>query len=1047
MSISEPFIRRPIATALLAGALALLGIVTFPLLPIAPLPQVDFPTISVSVQLAGASPDTMAATVAAPLERQFGQIAGVTQMTSTSTLGSTSITLQFELNRNVDAAAQDVQAAITAASRQLPLTLTAPPTYRKVNPADSPILILAAHSDSMPITQVDDFADNVIAQQISQITGVAQVIIGGEQKPAIRVQVDPAKLQTRGLTLEDVRGVIANATTNAAKGAINTDRQSFTIQANDQLLRADQYNDVIIAYRNGAPVRVRDVGEAVDGPQDTTIAALMGSKAGPQRSVILLVFKQPGANVIQTVGDIKASMPRLASLIPPSMKIDTIIDRTQTIRASVKDVEFTLALTIGLVVLVILLFLRNIRATLIPAVVVPLSLAGATAVMYVVGFSLDNLSLMAMTIAVGFVVDDAIVVVENIYRHIEEGSRPMQAALDGAREIGFTVVSISVSLVAVFIPLLLMGGIVGRLFREFAMTVTAAIAVSVLVSLTLTPMLASRFLMRESEHHGRVYLAIEWVFDSIIKAYERGLDVVLRHRFITLMTFFATMVLTGVLFVMIPKGFFPTQDTGLITGIMEAAQDVSPTEMKRLQREVAALLGKDPDTQAFGSFFGSGSGNTLNTARYFIGLKPHEERTATATQIIARLRPQIAKLQGVNLFLQPAQDITVGGRISRGQYQYTLQDPNLVELNTWAPKMLEKFKTLPELADVSSDQQSNAPLLSISINRDAAARFGIQPQVIDDTLNDAFGQRQVAQYFTQTNSYFVVLEVLPDLQKDMNTLQQIYLKAADGRPVPLSTLVDVNSSGTGPLSVSHQSQFPAVTLSFNLPTGAALGQAVDAIRQAETEIGKPDSVVGSFQGNAQAFQDSLSSEPVLILAALIVVYVILGVLYESFVHPITILSTLPSAGVGALLALYVGGFDLSVIGIVGIILLIGIVKKNGIMLVDFAIKREREGVGPEEAIREAALLRFRPILMTTMAAILGGFALMFSHGAGSELRQPLGYAMVGGLALSQVLTLFTTPVVYLYLDRLQTWLGGGEAHDEAPDEPQDDEGVSRVAAQ
>ena len=1044
MSISEPFIRRPIATTLLAGALALLGIVTFPLLPIAPLPQVDFPTISVSVQLAGASPDTMAATVAAPLERQFGQIAGVTQMTSASTLGSTSITLQFELNRNVDAAAQDVQAAITAASRQLPLTLTAPPTYRKVNPADSPILILAVHSDSMPITQVDDFADNVIAQQISQITGVAQVIIGGEQKPAIRVQVDPAKLQTRGLTLEDVRGVIANATTNAAKGAINTDRQSFTIQANDQLLQADQYNDVIIAYRNGAPVRVRDVGQAVDGPQDTTIAALMGDKSGPRRSVILLVFKQPGANVIQTVGDIKASMPRLASLIPPNMKIDTIIDRTQTIRASVKDVEFTLALTIGLVVLVILLFLRNVRATLIPAVVVPLSLAGATAVMYVAGFSLDNLSLMAMTIAVGFVVDDAIVVVENIYRHVEEGSRPMQAALDGAREIGFTVVSISVSLVAVFIPLLLMGGIVGRLFREFAMTVTAAIAVSVLVSLTLTPMLASRFLERESEHHGRIYLAIEWMFDSIVHWYERGLDIVLRHRFITLMTFFATMVLTGVLFVMIPKGFFPTQDTGLITGIMEAAQDVSPTEMKRLQREVAALLGKDPDIEAFGSFFGSGSGNTLNTARYFIGLKPHEDRTVTATQIIARLRPQIAKLEGVNLFLQPAQDITVGGRISRGQYQYTLQDPNLVELNTWAPKMLEKFKTLPELADVSSDQQSNAPLLSISINRDAAARFGIQPQVIDDTLNDAFGQRQVAQYFTQTNSYFVVLEVLPDLQKDMNTLQQIYLKAADGRPVPLSTLVDVNSSGTGPLSVSHQSQFPAVTLSFNLPAGAALGQAVDAIRQAETEIGKPESVVGSFQGNAQAFQDSLASEPVLILAALIVVYVILGVLYESFVHPITILSTLPSAGVGALLALYAGGFDLSVIGIVGIILLIGIVKKNGIMLVDFAIKREREGVGPEEAIREAALLRFRPILMTTMAALLGGLALMLSHGAGSELRQPLGYSMVGGLALSQVLTLFTTPVVYLYLDRLQTWLGGGERHPEAP--PDDDE-VANVAAQ
>jgi len=791
-------------------------------------------------------------------------------------------------------------------------------------------------------------------------------------------------------------------------------------------------------------VRVRDVGEAVDGPQDTNISALSGTQQGARRSVILLVFKQPGANVISTVEDIKAALPRLASLIPPAMKIDTVVDRTQTIRASVRDVEFTLALTIALVVLVILLFLRNLRATLIPAVVVPLSLAGATALMYLVGFSLDNLSLMAMTIAVGFVVDDAIVVVENIYRHIEEGARPLQAALDGAREIGFTVVSISVSLVAVFIPLLLMGGVIGRLFREFAMTVTAAIAVSVLVSLTLTPMLASRFLERESKQHGRIYTAIERMFDALVRGYGRGLNVALRHRFITLMTFFATMALTGFLFVMIPKGFFPTQDTGLITGIMEAAQDVSPTEMRRLQREVADLLTKDPDISGFGSFFGSGSGNTLNTARFFIGLRPHEERSATASQIINRLRPQIARLQGVNLFLQPSQDITVGGRIARGQYQYTLQDPSLSELNTWAPKMLAKFKTLPELADVSSDQQSNAPLLSISINRDAAARFGIQPQAVDDTLNDAFGQRQVAQYFTQTNSYFVVLEVLPGMQGDMKALDQIYLKAADGRPVPLSTLVNVDTTGTGPLSVSHQGQFPAVTLSFNLPPGVALGQAVDAIRQAETQIGKPDSVSGSFQGNAQAFRDSLASEPILILAALVVVYVILGVLYESFVHPITILSTLPSAGVGALLALYVGGFDLSVIGIVGIILLIGIVKKNGIMMVDVAIRHEREGIGPEQAIREAALLRFRPILMTTMAAILGGFALMFSHGAGSELRQPLGYAMVGGLALSQMLTLFTTPVVYLYLDRLQTWLVGRPAHRDAVEE---DEEAACLAAQ
>jgi len=1040
MSISEPFIRRPIATTLLSGALALIGIVTFPLLPVAPLPQVDFPTVSVQAQLPGASPDTMAATVAAPLERQFGQIAGVTQMTSQSTLGSTQITLQFELTRNIDAAAQDVQAAITAAGRQLPQTLSAPPTYRKVNPADSPILILAAHSDTLPLIQVDDVADNVVAQQISQIGGVAQVLIGGEQKPAVRVQVDPAKLQTRGLTLEDVRGVLANATTNAAKGNINTVKQSFTIQANDQATKPEEYNDVILAYRNGAPVRVRDVGEAVAGPQDVTIAALMGDHKERRRSVILLVYKQPGANVIQTVNDVKAAMPRLYALIPPGIKIDTIVDRTQTIRASVADVEFTLTLTIALVVLVILLFLRNLRVTLIPSVVVPLSLAGALALMYLFGFSLDNLSLMGMTIAVGFVVDDAIVVVENIYRHIEEGTHPFQAALDGAREIGFTVVSISVSLVAVFIPLLLMGGIVGRLFREFALTVTAAIAASVVVSLTLTPMLCSRFVEHESENHGSIYRAIERFFDMMVNGYERWLDIVLRHRFLTLLSFFATMALTGYLFVIIPKGFFPVQDNGLIQGIMEAAQDVSPTEMRRLQREVAALIAKDPDIDTFGSFFGSGYGNTLNTARFFIGLKPHDDRNLTASQIIDRLRPQIAKLEGVNLFLQPAQDITVGGRIARGQFQYTVQDPDLNELNEWAPQLLAKFKTLPELADVSSDQLSAAPLLTISINRDAAARFGIQPQVIDDTLNDAFGQRQVTQYFTQINSYFVVLEVLPELQEDFKTLDKIYLKAANGMPVPLSTLVNVDSNRIGSLLVSHQSQFPAVTLSFNLPPGVALGQAVDAVTRAESEMGKPGKMIGSFQGNAQAFQASLASEPILVLAALVVVYVILGVLYESFIHPITILSTLPSAGVGALIALLAGGFDLSVIGIVGIILLIGIVKKNGIMMVDFAIKREREGLSPEESIREACLLRFRPILMTTMAAILGGFALMFSHGAGSELRQPLGYSMVGGLALSQVLTLFSTPVIYLYLDRLQSWLSGGH-------HARDDAEASRIAAQ
>ena len=793
MNISEVFIRRPIATSLLMAAVALIGIVAFPLLPVAPLPQVDFPTIQVSVQLAGASPDTMAATVAAPLERRFGQIAGITQMTSTSTLGSTSVTLQFDLNRDIDAAAQDVQSAITAAARQLPITLTAPPTYRKVNPADSPILILAAHSDSLPLTTVDDYADNVLAQQISQISGVAQVTIGGEQKPAIRVQVDPAKLQTRGLTLEDVRTVLGNATTNAAKGSINGARQSFTIAANDQLTRAEQYDDVIIAYRNGAPVRVRDVGHAVAGPQDVNIAALMGT----QRSVILLVFKQPGANVIDTVDRIKAAMPTMAAVIPPSMKVDTIVDRTQTIRASVQDVEFTLALTIGLVVLVILLFLRNIRATLIPAATVPLSLLGATALMYLAGFSLDNLSLMALTIAVGFVVDDAIVVVENIFRHMEAGTPATASALKGAREIGFTVLSISISLVAVFIPLLLMGGIIGRLFREFALTVTAAIAVSVVVSLTLTPMLCARFLGPHIEHHGRLYRAIEWGFETLIGGYRRVLDVVLRHQPLTLAVFFLTMALTGVLFVFIPKGFFPTQDTGLLTGLAEAGQDVSPLEMQRLMRNVSEVIAHDPDVEAFGSFFGSGSGNTLNSGRFFIGLKPREERKSTALQVINRLRPQLAKVEGVNLFLQPAQDITVGGRISKGQFQYTLQDANLVELNTWAPKMLDKLKTLPQLADVSSDQQGNAPQLNVTINRDAAARFGIQPQAIDDTLNDAFGQRQVGQYFTQTNSYFIVLEALPGEQTNPAALDQLYVKSNSGQLVPLSTLVSMDLTGSG----------------------------------------------------------------------------------------------------------------------------------------------------------------------------------------------------------------------------------------------------------
>jgi hydrophobe/amphiphile efflux-1 (HAE1) family protein len=1022
MNVSTPFIERPIATSLLMLGILLVGFAAYPLLPVAPLPQVDFPTIQVTTQFPGASPETMASSVAQPLESQFSQIPGLSQMTSTSALGNTVVSLQFDLNRNIDAAAGDVQAAINAAAGQLPKTLPTPPTYRKVNPADAPILVLAVHADTLPLTKVDDYAETIVAQQISQTAGVAYIAIGGQQKPAVRVQVDPAKLASLGLSLEDVRSVILNATTDAPKGNLDGATRDFAVYDNDQIMSAAPWNDVIIAYRNGAPVRIRDVGTAIDGPQNTELAAWEGDTP----SIILVVFKQPGANVINTVDRIKASLPRITAAIPPVVKVDIASDRTTTIRASVADVEFTMMLTIALVVAVIFLFLRSLWATVIPGVTVPLSLIGTLALMYVFGYSLDNLSLMGLTIAVGFVVDDAIVMLENIHRHVEDGLSPLRAAIVGAGEIGFTIVSISLSLVAVFIPLLLMGGILGRLFREFAIVVSMTILVSAVVSLTLTPMMCARFLNNEKEtKHSRLYRIVERGFEGMLAGYRRGLDFVLGHQPLTLAVFVATVVATGYLFVIIPKGFFPQQDIGLITGFSEAAQDVSFAEMVRRQHALTDIMIHDPDVASIVSFVGAAAGSqTMNNGRVFVTLKPRDERSASADQLIARWRPEFAKVQGAAMFLQAAQDITVGARAARTQYQYTLQDSDLDELVAWAPKMLAKLKTLPQLADVATDQQASAGTVTLKIDRDQASRFGIQPQLIDDTLYDAFGQREVTQYFTQLNSYYVVLEVPPELQGRPDTLNKIYVKSPNtGQEVPLSTFVKYTTRPIAFLSISHQGQFPAVTLSFNLAPGAALGQAVSAIQSAEVELGKPPTVIASFQGNAQAFQSSLASEPYLIAAALVAVYIILGVLYESYIHPLTILSTLPSAGLGALLMLMLAHRDLSVIALVGVILLIGIVKKNGIMMVDFAIVAERDGgLPPLEAIRQACLLRFRPIMMTTMAALLGGLPLMLGTGTGSEIRQPLGYAMVGGLVVSQALTLFTTPVIYLYLDRLSAWL-------------------------
>jgi hydrophobic/amphiphilic exporter-1 (mainly G- bacteria), HAE1 family len=1041
--ISAPFIRYPIGTSLLMAGILFVGLVAYPLLPVAPLPQVDFPTIQITANLPGGSPETMASSVAQPLERQFAQIPGVAQMTSTSYLGTASITIQFDLNRSIDGAANDVQAAINAAGGQLPKNLPSPPTYRKVNPADAPIMLLSATSDTLPLTEVSDAVDAQLAQQISQISGVGQVYIGGQQKPSVRVQIDPGKLVAKGLSLEDVRAAITSATVDSPKGNIDGDTRAYTIYANDQLLKAAPWNDIIIAYRNGGPLRIRDIGRAVAGPEDAKQAAWANGKRG----VFLVIFKQPGANVIDTVDKIKATLPRLVAAIPPAIKIDVISDRTTTIRAAVEDVQFTLLLTIGLVVMVIFLFLRSFWATVIPAVTVPLALLGACALMWVFGYTLDNLSLMALTIAVGFVVDDAIVMLENISRYIEEGEKPMAAAFKGASEIGFTIVSISISLVAVLIPLLLMGGIIGRLFREFAVVLAMTIFVSMFVSLTLTPMMASRFLRAHGEtKHGRFYEMSERAFDAMLRAYQSGLDLALRWKFTTLMIFFATLALSVHLFVIIPKGFFPQQDVGLITATSEANQDISFADMKRKQEALGKIVLADPDVATVAMAIG-GSGRAGNNGVIYITLKPRDQRSASAQEIIARLRPKLEQVEGARLFMQAAQDVRLGGRPTRTQFEFTLQDANLAELNEWAPKILAKMQTLPELRDVATDQQTNGTTLELKINRDTASRYGIQPQLIDDTLYDAFGQRQVTQYFTQLNSYHVILEVLPELQASIDTLNKIYLKSPlTGEQVPLSTFATWTSVPVRPLSISHQGQFPAITISFNLAQGVALGEATNAVQQAMVELGAPPTLNSSFQGTAQAFQQSLSTVPLLILAALVVVYLILGILYESYIHPITILSTLPSAGVGALLILMAAGFDFSLIALIGIILLIGIVKKNGIMMVDFAIAAERDDhLEPEAAIRQAALLRFRPIMMTTMAALLGGVPLMLGTGTGSEIRQPLGYAMVGGLIVSQALTLFTTPVVYLYLDKLSNLFAGWSRSTGADDEEHREERVKEAA--
>jgi multidrug efflux pump len=1065
MSPSRPFILRPVATSLLMAAILLVGIVAYTQLPISALPEVDYPTIQVITFYPGASPDVVASAVTAPLERQFGEVPGLSQMTSTSSAGSSVIVLQFELNLDIDVAEQEVQASINSAQTFLPPDLPTPPIYSKTNPADTPVLTLALTSQTIPLSQVEDLADTRLAQKISQLQGVGLVSISGGQKPAVRVQVNPTALSSYGINLEDVRAALQQTSVDSAKGNFDGARQDYQIDANDQLLTSSDFRSVVVAYRNGAPVVLSDVANVVDGAENVNQAAWMNNTP----AVILNIQRQPGANIIQVVDRITKLLPVLQTNLPAAVKVSILNDRTTTIRASVKDVEFELMLTVGLVVMVIFLFLRSLSATIIPSVAVPLSIIGTFAVMYLAGYSLDNLSLMALTISTGFVVDDAIVMIENIARFIEEGDKPLEAALKGAEQIGFTIISLTISLIAVLIPLLFMGDIVGRLFREFAVTLAVTILVSAAVSLTLTPMMSARLLRHTPpDKQGRFYRWSEHMFDRIIEAYGRSLQWVLQYQTATLLVALATLILTVVLYIIVPKGFFPVQDTGIIQGFSQAPESISFAAMSERQQKLTAVLLKDPAVENLSSFIGvDGTNTTLNSGRILITLKPLGDRKINASDIIRRMQPNLEKVEGITLYLQPVQDLTVEDRVSRTEYQYSLEDPDQNELNTWTAKFVQKLQGLPELRDVATDQQTSGLAASLVIDRVTASRMGITPQMIDETLYDAFGQREISTLYTQLNQYHVILETLPEFQHNPDKLQDIYVRSAtasttssssggssgsattssasssgatagtkglssnaissasnvpvvgaNGGAVPLSAFTHLDSINA-PLAINHQGQFPVVTISFNLAPNASLGAATTAIEKAKNELGMPLSVQGSFQGTAASFQASLASEPLLILAALVTVYLVLGVLYESYIHPITILSTLPSAGVGAILALLICGTELSIVALIGIILLIGIVKKNGIMMIDFALEAERkEHKTATDAIYQACLLRFRPIMMTTMAALLGGLPLAIGSGIGSELRRPLGIAMVGGLLVSQVLTLYTTPVIYIFFDNL-----------------------------